>query len=154
MYVNHHRVRTEEEELPSKSVSFDRENNRSEEGEERLEPPREIVLKKYSLGPDMIGGWKPRKIERSNKKTPFPIRYQDQNIDIIISNLSKMTSLTSLQIVYLGPRKLCSFSLHENRDYPNPYVLRNRSISSSLSKNNSRDVPTLTTSNLKFDSDF
>lgn len=40
-----------------------------------LDPPREIILKNYSLAPDMIGGWKPKKAERRIIKNPFPLNY-------------------------------------------------------------------------------
>lgn len=71
----------DEEQKSSKTLFFHQDLSKSlDRVERRLDSPREITIKKYSLEPDMIKGWKPRKIERksNHKRNPFPIHYEDQ----------------------------------------------------------------------------
>ena len=69
----------------------------------------------------MITGWKPKRKNRTNEQNVFPLSFNNDVNDEIVAELSRRKSKYS--IVYLGPRKLNSYLLHEGRNYENPYPI-------------------------------
>jgi hypothetical protein len=72
-------------------------------GKLELDPARELIVNRgYSLTPDMVGGWKPRKPERVQARVPFQLRYEDSTTDAIVRELSKKSSKAKEKLLYIG----------------------------------------------------
>ena len=58
-------------------------------------------MKNYSLLPDMLGGWKPKKNDKITKRIPFPLRYDSKLAEIIIEVTRKKDNSLG-KLIYQG----------------------------------------------------
>ena len=102
----------------------------------------------------MINGWKPKNQSRVNLNNIFPINYEEERVDEIVRELYRSRKKRKEKLVYLGPRRINSYVLHEEKAYPNPYPIDKKQDQMSSGRKGIPNNVKLEESPLKFDSDF
>jgi hypothetical protein len=97
------RADSEDEQSQSHHLIAKHDASKEEERERYLEPALSIPSRHYSLDPDCIGGWKPKRAKPKHRPTNvFPLRYEQQAVDEIIRELSKNGDKYEEALVYVG----------------------------------------------------
>lgn len=70
--------------------------------ERYVSPANNLPDRHYSLEPDCIGGWKPKPANKKKYLNVFPIRYDEEVVDILLKQLVKHKQKYNEAVIYLG----------------------------------------------------
>lgn len=94
---------SEDEQSQSHHLIAKQDMSKEDERERYLEPALSIPSRHYSLDPDCIGGWKPKRAKPKHRPiNVFPLRYEQPTVDNIIRELSKNGGNYDEALVYMG----------------------------------------------------